>query len=361
MSTEARPSVTPPEVATTMSPRPEPPADARTARGPVLIAGADRSGTTLLFALLASHPNISMVRRTNMWRYFHRRYGDLGNQAHLDRCLTDMLRYRRMQHLHPDRERIRREFLEGEPTYGRLFALFHQHHAEAMGKSRWGDKSLHTERYADRVFAEYPDARIVQMIRDPRDRYASVRKRHGRDVPRVGAATGRWLASTRDGRRNRRRYPGRYLVVRYEDLAMDPERVMRTVCAFIGEDYAPEMLSMEGAREHRDGGGNSSFGDVDTRTISTKAIGRFRTVLTRSELRYIELIAGRTMEAVGYRRERPTLSSSDRLRFYGVFVPGQLTRTAFEAGWTRIRRWRGDRRPGFRFADDPIAEATDGT
>ena len=48
--------------------RSAPAIDARK-RGPVFIAGADRSGTTLLFALLASHPNISMSRRTNAgWR-----------------------------------------------------------------------------------------------------------------------------------------------------------------------------------------------------------------------------------------------------------------------------------------------------
>jgi hypothetical protein len=339
--------------------RPEP--DARGPRGPILIAGADRSGTTLLYALLASHPNVSMVRRTNMWRYFHRRYGDLGDAANLDRCLHDMLCYRRMQHLHPDPERIREEFLQGEPTYGRLFALFHQHHAESMGKTRWGDKSLHTERYADRVFAEYPDARIVHTIRDPRDRYASVRKRHGKDVPRVGAATGRWLASTRDARRNRRRYPDRYLIVRYEDLAMDPERMMRRICTFIGEGYTPEILSMEGARDHRDGGGNSSFGDVDTRTISTKAIGRYRTVLTPFELRYIELVAGGTMRRFGYRREGAPLSFAASLRFHLAFLPEQLARMASEAVWTRIRRWRGDRHPGFRFADRPITEADDET
>ena len=321
------------------SPRPSEPREDPTAksppvpdgkeRGPVFIAGADRSGTTLLFALLASHPNISMVRRTNMWRYFHQRYGDLSDPANLDRCLNDMLRYRRMRHLQPDGERIRREFLQGDATYGRLFALFHQHRAEAMGKPRWGDKSLHTERYADRVFAEYPDARIIHMIRDPRDRYASVRKRFGKDVQRVGAATGRWLVSTRHARRNRRRYPERYMILRYEDLAMDPERFTRKVCAFIGEGYTADMLSMEGARDHRDGGGNSSFGDVDTSTISTKAIGRYRTVLSPFELRFIELVAGRAMRFLRYRRDGTNLSSSELAPLLPRVPPGAGRADAF--------------------------------
>ena len=118
---------------------------------PIFVAGPDRSGTTLMFALLASHPDLSMVRRTNMWRYFHDRYGDLGDPGNLDRCLADMTAYRRMRHLEPDEARIREEFARGTPSYGRLFTLFHAHHAQRSGKSRWGDKSLHTEHYAARV------------------------------------------------------------------------------------------------------------------------------------------------------------------------------------------------------------------
>lgn len=318
---------------------------------PVFIAGPDRSGTTLMFALLASHPNLSMVRRTNMWRYFHRRYGDLGDPENFERCLRDMVRYRRMRHLQPDVDRIRREFAQGEPTYGRLFSLFHDHNAQRAGKSRWGDKSLHTEQYADRVFAEFPEARILHMVRDPRDRYASVRKRWGRDVSRVGAATGRWLSSTRVGRRDQRRHPDRYLMVRYEDLATDPETTMRRVCAFIGEDYSAEMLRMGGVPEQKDRAGNSSFGDVEPGSISTRAIGRFRQVLSPSELAFIELVAGRELSAMGYERAEIHLTPSEKLRFYALHLPVQLMRMTGWMSLAWLHRRRGVRVPASKIDD----------
>jgi hypothetical protein len=321
------------------------PGDSPTGRPPLFVAGPDRSGTTLMFALLASHPDVSMVRRTNMWRYFHRRYGDLGDRTNLERCLGDMVRYRRMRHLQPDPDRIRDDFLRGPPTYGRLFALFHEHNAERLGKTRWGDKSLHTEHYADRVLAELPDARIIHMVRDPRDRYASVRRRNGQDLSRVGAATGRWLASARAGRHNERRYPGRYLVVRYEDLVRQPEATMRRLCAAIDLDYSPHMLSMAGLPEHRDRGGNSSFQDIEPGTISTRAIGRYRTVLSAPELAFIQLVAGRELTASGYEKIPVELTGRDRLCFWAVDLPISLARMA---GWTtleRLRRWRGVRVP----------------
>jgi hypothetical protein len=315
---------------------------ATTSGAPVFIAGPDRSGTTLIFALLASHPELSMVRRTNMWRYFHRRYGDLTDDTNLDRCLADMVRYRRMRHLAPDADRIRREFLAGPPTYGRLFALFHEHQAERSGKSRWGDKSLHTEHYAARVLGEFPDARIIHMIRDPRDRYASVRKRYGRDRNRVGAATGRWLESTRAGLRNAGRYPGNYMLVRYEDLARRPEATMRAVCDFIGVGMSPEMLEMGGAPDHRDRGGNSSFGDLEPGTISTRAIGRFREVLTPSEIAFIQLVARRQLRALGYERADVAFTFGPRVRHFAVELPEQLARMAGAEALATLQRRRGE-------------------
>jgi len=325
-------------------------------RVPIFVAGPDRSGTSLMYAFLASHPDISMVRRTNMWRYFHGRYGDLSQPGNFERCLTDMARYNRMKHLKPDPDRIRREFWQGDPTYGRLFALFHEHNAERAGKPRWGDKSLHTEHYADRVFAEYPDAKIIHLSRDPRDRYASVRKRHGRTISRVGAATGRWLYSMRGAKRNRQRYPNGYLIVRYETLVRHPEETLRQVCAFIDEEYTPAMLTMTGASEYRDSGGNSSFGQIEPGLISTRPVGRFRQVLSSSDIAFIQLCAGRDMEALGYRREPVQFSLGGRLAFYLVDLPINLARML---GWLTLAAFwikKGVPIPAHRLASEQTIE-----
>jgi hypothetical protein len=325
--------------------------------GPIFIAGPDRSGTTLLFALLASHPNVSMVRRTNMWRYFHNRYDDLGESENFERCFSEMLRYNRIQNfLKPDAKRIRREFRLEKPTYGRLFSLFHQHHAESLGKNRWGDKSLHTEHYVDRVFTEFPDAKILHITRDPRDRYASVRKRHGRDVPRLGGATGRWLLSMGKALKNRKRYPERYKIIRFEDLASNPEKTMKDVCAFIDEEYTPEILTMSGASDHTSSGGNSSFGKIEPGKISQSPIGRYREILSNIEIAYIQMFSGRYMDQLGYQRAPVKLSAKEMLKFYGQILPSNLIRMV---GWmllNTIKIKRGEPIPRSRMLPEKSSE-----
>lgn len=319
--------------------------------GPIFVTGADRSGTTLLFAILASHPDIAMVRRTNLWRYFHGRYGRLDDPINLERALDEMFRYQRIDRLAPDRSRILEDFRSGPPTYGNLFSLFHRHRAGADGRARWGDKSLHSEYYAARIFDEFPDATVIHMLRDPRDRYASVRRRHGRDQAKVAAAMGRWLASARAGRRNERRFAGAYLVLRYEDLVREPEATMRTVCGLVGVPYASAMLSMGGASEHREAGGNSSFGDLEPGTISHKGLGRYRSVLAPREVAFIQAIARRAMAAAGYERAGVGMSVSDRARFVAWDLPWH----GFEVtGWrirAAIQRRRGIRIPSARLVD----------
>lgn len=309
---------------------------------PVFIVGADRSGTSLLYSLLASHPNLSMVRRTNMWRYFYGRYGDLSQTENFERCLVAMTSYKRMRHLQPDPARIRQEFQAGPPTYGRLFGLIHEHHMQRAGKSRWGDKSLHTEHHVDQVMGEFPHAKILHMLRDPRDRCASMQKRYHRNEGRVAAATGRWLASAGLAQSNSRRYPEHYLVVRYETLAAEPESTLRTVCAFIGEPYVPSMLAMEAVPELRQRGGNSSFGQYEAGVISTRSIGRYRTVLSQSEIAFIQLLAGRKMARYDYAPEPLRFSAQEKVIFALVDLPLNTVRMA---GWMAANAVRMRREP----------------
>jgi hypothetical protein len=305
-------------------------------KGPVFVAGQERSGTSLMYALLASHPNLAMTRRTNLWRYFYGQYGDLGEPANLDRCLSTLLRYRRIVVLEVDPERLRRDFEAGEPTYERLFWLVEQQVADRAGKPRWGDKSLHTERYAGRIIAAYPGARILHMVRDPRDRFASVLVRWKVRRGDVGAGTAAWLASVELGERNQHRYPEQYRLVRYESLVLRPRETLTEVCRFIEEPYDDAMLGMDGAAGFRAQGGNSSYGRRQVGTISPDSIGRFRQVLTPRQIAFIDRAAARPMRRLGYASEDIRLPARDQLRFALADRP---LNTVALLGWRAREAW----------------------
>jgi hypothetical protein len=318
---------------------------------PVFISGTNRSGTTLMYALLATHPNLSMVRRTDMWRYFYGQFGDLGQPENFERCLKAMLSYKRIVNLKPDPERIRQEFGEGVASYGRLFALIHQHHAERTGKTRWGDKSLHTEEYADQIFQEFPQAKIVHLIRDPRDRYSSVLKRLKATSRRLGVDTVKWLASARAASHAAAHYPDRFLIVRYETLAQKPEATLRRVCDFIGESYTPQMLSMSGAPRYHKEGANTSFEPVTPGVISTRSIGRFRQVIFPWEITFIQTFCRRMMAEFDYELEPTRLSVRERLAYLAALSPG-LARMARWLVLDKFSKLKGRPVRDHRIVDD---------
>jgi hypothetical protein len=322
--------------------------------GPIYIGGLDRCGKTTMQALLASHPNISIPAvGSNMETYFYARYGDLRRPRNLERCLRAMLSYKHVRFLEPDVDRIRREFADGPPTYWQLFSLFLRHHAEREGKPRWGAQTGLVERYADELLSAFPGMRIIHMVRDPRDRYEASLARWPDGRGRAGGATARFRYSTALAERHRRRHPGSYLVVRFEDLILRTGDVVRQVCDFVGEEYRPELLAMDGAPRHRDrlragaGGGEG--------ILSADHIGRHRGRVPDRELAFIQLHAGRAMRSHGYRPEPIHLGPAGRLRFGLVDWPNQAARMVawrlVEEGQQRFPRVV-PRRPGERMIVD---------
>lgn len=321
-------------------------------RGPIFIAGLERSGTSLLYALLASHPGIAMTRRTNLWRYFADQFGDLANDTNLDECLDKMRRYKRLVKLELDFPRLRADFLDGERTYPRLFRLIEEQVATRLGKTRWGDKSLNIERYTDQIMAAYAGARMLHMIRDPRDRYASVIARWKKRRGDVGAGTAAWLWSARLAQQNSAVYPDQYRIVRYESLVTDPTAELRAISAFIDEPYDHGMLSMEGATRFRDEGSNSSYGPRNVGSIAPDSVGRFRSVLTPRQISVIQSMAGKPMAALGYETDDVGLSLLGNVRLAAVDLPYNYT---VNAAW-RLREaaedLRGRKLPDYRLVAD---------
>ena len=303
------------------------------ARGPIYVGGLDRSGKTTLAAFLTSHPNIAVPDvGSNMWTYFYGQYGDIAKPANFERCFDAMLRYKHVLDLDPDTAWVRREFLSGPPTYARLFALFLDDYARRHGKSRWGVQTGLIERYADLLFAADHDAKVIHMVRDPRDRYEGSLTLWPDGRGRAGGATARWTYSMRLARRHVRKYPGRYLVVRYEDLVRDTEPTLRAVCAFLGEDYASEMLWMPGATERRDRLVRRAEHCSSEGPLSEEFIGRFRDGVPPDELAFIQLHARRLMRRHGYATVPPQLSRAEWGRFIALGWANQAA---------RMMAWRG--------------------
>lgn len=269
------------------------------AGGPIYITGLDRSGKTTMRAFLASHSRIAIPAvGSNMWMYFYRRYGDLGRDENLDRCLRAMMRYKHVRFLDPEEARIREEFARGEATYPRLFAIFLSQFAEREGKPRWGAQSGLEEQYAEQMFDAYPGLKMIHMLRDPRDRYEASLAKWPDGRGRAGGAAARWRFSADLAETNLRRHPADYLVVRFEDLILDTARTVREVCDFLGEEFEPAMLELAAAPKHRQ---TLGIPEGSSRVnLSPEFIGLHSERVPRREVAFMDVVLGSRMRRWGY-------------------------------------------------------------
>ena len=294
---------------------------------PIFIGGLDRTGKTYMRMMLAAHPRLFFSRRTKLWTSYYNRYGDLNQADNLQRCLADLTKSKHIRPLISDLARIKRDLDTAPVSYGRLFALIHEQCAEAIGKTRWGDQTEFIECYVDDIFSAYPDAKIIQMLRDPRDRYeAMLHKPHRRGG--VGVATARWRASALLAQKNEHDFRGHYKIIRYEDMVTNPEKTLREVCEFLKEDFHPEMLHLENEARFTNTVTDDEYEAITP--LTTKYIGRYHNGLSTCEVAYIQKQVGRLMSAFGYSLDPIHFSWKESLRFH---LLDEIVNSLHKVGW----------------------------
>lgn len=254
---------------------------------PVFIGGVAGSGKTRLGSLLGRHPNVAVTRKTYFWRRLYGRFGDMTLEENRSRCCEAVVASDGFLRLGLDPDAVRAEVVARAPaTYGELFGTVHQLYADKAGKSRWCDQLGLVEVYADPIYESFPDAKVIHLVCDPRaPRFVEQRPW------RVGWAVGKWLTSAELAERNRLRYPGNYLVLRFEAFQQNEEETMRQVCGFLDESY-DEAIAQAVHAERVDPRAVARSPFIDSRTKELREVhgytgagtGDQRTVRQRTHL-----------------------------------------------------------------------------
>jgi hypothetical protein len=135
-------------------------------------------------------------------------------------------------------------------------------------------------------FQDYPDGRLIQIIRDPRTWYPSARQHRKSGHAGKGAEEilATWRLSAESVCRNKAAYGDKVIVIRFEDLVGNTERMMRAIAQELGIAYEP--ILQEPTFNGETMRANSSFA-VDAPGIIDAPLKR-QTMLDAEESRLIE-------------------------------------------------------------------------
>jgi sulfotransferase family protein len=277
----------------------------------------------MLQLMLHAHPAIAIPPETRfvLDAYRQRRmFGDLRDPARrraLAHWITDRPQTR-FGDLGLPAEEVVEHITAGPGTLGSALGTVFQRYAARFGKPRWGDKRPAYLQNLDVIGRLFPDAQIVNIVRDGRDCVASLKEMswHRQDLYATVAA---WSRAVDDARRASRRLgPSRWHQVRYEDLVADPEPVLRRLCAYLGEDYDAAMAEPSAVARIAVPAHKTWHSRTHT-AVTTQRVRSWQQRLSAEEIALCEAALGPRLQECGYE-----LSGTTRAR------PGELLRY----GWT---------------------------
>jgi hypothetical protein len=270
---------------------------------PFLI-GSGRAGTTLLRAMLDSHPRMAVPPETYLITELLPRRDDLEGPQGLvaDRFLDAVVTNAWFKRWELTRGKIRRE-LEGAAGLADGIRAVYRAYAREKGKERYGDKTPVYVYEIDALVDLFDEARFVHVIRDGRDVACSFLGQEAMRPNGPVEAALLWRERVEAAlEAGERLGPGRYHELRYEELVADPEALLRTLCEFIDLDYDPAMLGYQERAEEltrHDGGPQRHRGVF---LPPTEGLRRWQTDLQPAEVEAFELVAGDLLDRLSYRR-----------------------------------------------------------
>lgn len=290
----------------------------------LFIGGCPKSGTTLLMSLLDNHPQLIVLPEETFYLEDRRKFRALNSyEARLSRLLEKTnLRFLAIGRFEPkdggstdardyssfDYKRFAsfaRDFIR-QPWMNDslLFSETVRAYGIALGADwhqcrRWIEKSTSNEVRAEALDALFPEAKVIQMVRDPRAVFASRKSRalkNSKYYTKAHRLLREWNRSAQEIPRLRRD-PSRFLVVRYEDLVQNPRQILEQICHFGGFSFNEKMF-----RPTRAGAGwegNSTFHEA-FQGISSSSLDLWKDQLSKDEIWWIELHCRKGMQLADY-------------------------------------------------------------
>lgn len=291
----------------------------------IFVVGSSRSRTTMMGRILNRHPEVYTFHELHFFEEMWSPESEavFYERKEAERVMARLLSLERgegyLGSTNPD------AFLEEAhrrlDTQGLSVPLFplEVYRAFLFGEAKEAGASIPCEQtprnsyYVGEILEHFPDARVVHMVRDPRDVLLSQKrkwKRHflgATNIPLTEAlrswfnyhpiTISRLWRSSVETVQAYRDHP-RVLAVHFEDILDDSEATVRDICQFVGIEYEKEMLAV------RQVGSSNQQDRPEERGIDKNRSGNWREGgLTETEVFWCQKLTSGTLEALPYSTE----------------------------------------------------------
>ncbi len=277
---------------------------------PIMMVGAERSGTTLVMAMLGCHPRIAVpevVWYYSRFRPYLHTYGDLSNDDNFRTLANEMVHGLKTPYwgIKANVRTIVDEIIyhARERSFAGLYCSMHEWFARESGnKPRWGEKTPYNLFFIDPIIRDFPNAQFIFITRDGRD--ASIDYIESSFGPtNIYCAAEIWKMCQNAVKPWRKKLsPDQWMDVKYEELVTKPQQVLQEVCDFLGEKYDESMMDFHQTDLAKARGATRDHKPLG-HAVSDKYVGIYKDLLSHRDHRIFAAVAGKELIEAGYELE----------------------------------------------------------
>ena len=204
-------------------------------------------------------------------------------------------------------------------NFAELINNIFSRYAARQGKTIWGDKTPSYVTEMDRLRAHFPNCRIIHIVRDGRDVAISLANISwgSSHIPRVASD---WRWKTVIGHKVGRALGPAYYQINYEELVLETESTLRSLCKHIGVAFNSAMLNYSRTAETYMPESSLQWHRTSILPPNAKKVNVWKKAMKRDQRILFDEYAGDALELFGYERYAgaPTITSKLLGLYYNV-------------------------------------------
>lgn len=324
------------------------------ADSPIFIVGTGRSGTTLLSRMLDAHSEIAILPET--WCYvILDRLGCIKEFTDpWQTCLFFKEVWQNLSSVRDPAARVVASEASSQSRYvgptARVLEQIGQAYAHERNAKIWGEKTPGHALWLPQIRDLFPRARLLFMVRDPRDVLVSYDDRwnFGRRDVNYLINTAALLKLYLVHLLNQPSFPPEQIHwVKYESLTEQPCAELGKICDFLGVDFEPSMLAFHEKHQNvEEDMHDGRYHILLSKPVTTEHIGRYRSAFRPSQIALVERLLGDEMLSLGYslsnnsglyfsRREEKAFAKAER--YYQHLLSGGVRKERRRRGKLKLR------------------------
>ena len=290
----------------------------------LFITGRGRSGTWLLQTILDAHPEMVIAPESIFLINLKNKYHKIGSwdKKVIDNFINDLKSDQKIVHWWSlDFGLLERSLIEtSDLNYAKACMLVYKQYSISQGNASsvayLGDKNPEYSLKIRDVLEIYPDAKIIILVRDPRDNISSYLNVNF-DLNNPIALAARWNFYIKRILSDSEDHPKNIRIFQYEKLLEQPASVLQQMCDFLEITYTDDLLSFyENPKNVFEW--NKQIGSA----LNKENAYKWKRNKTSSWIPKVSKLCSHYIEILNYEQaEQKDLTLLDRLNYlYGIFI-----------------------------------------